>query len=118
VESEESQVDVYLQKEEGNILLGTAAIPRIVVDIRNGHANTLDFLTNLEPGDVEGIRRVANDWLEGRLDTVRLLGKADVGLKSGLIPLGSQTIIESLVFEGQSLYRSFASLYFGEKTLF
>jgi len=38
-------------------------------------------------------------------------------LKSGLISLGTQSISESLVFEGQSLYRSFSSLYFGEKTL-
>jgi hypothetical protein len=117
VESEESKVNVYLQEENGNLLLGTAVVPRIVVDIRNGHTNTLDFFTDLLPGDMEGIRRVANDWLEGRLDTVRVLGKADVALKSGLIRLGSQTIAESLVFEGQSLYHSFSSLYFGEKSL-
>jgi hypothetical protein len=92
-------------------------VPKLVVNIRNGHTTAIDFLTDLEPGDVEGIRRVANDWLEGRLDQIRLLGKADVGLKSGLISLGSQTISESLVFEGQSLYRSFASVMFGEKSL-
>jgi hypothetical protein len=116
VESEESKVQVYLP-EYGNILIGTAVVPKLVVNIRNGHTTAIDFLTDLEPGDVEGIRRVANDWLEGRLDQIRLLGKADVGLKSGLISLGSQTISESLVFEGQSLYRSFASVMFGEKSL-
>ena len=116
VESKESKVEVYLP-EYGNILIGTAAVPRVVVDIRNGHNTAIDFLTALEPGDLDGIRRVANDWLEGRLDRVRVLGKANVGLKSGLFPLGSQTISESLVFEGQSLYRSFASLYLGEKFL-
>jgi hypothetical protein len=116
VESEESRVEVYLP-EYDNILIGTANVPRIVVDIRNGYTTAIDFLTALEPGDLDGIRRVANDWLEGRLDQVRVVGKADVGLKSGLFPLGSQTIIESLVFEGQSLYRSFASLYLGEKFL-
>ena len=116
VESKESQVEVYLP-EYDNILIGTAAVPRVVVDIRNGHTTAIDFLTALEPGDLDGIRRVANDWLEGRLDQVRVLGKASVGLKSGLFSLGSQTISESLVFEGQSLYRSFASLYLGEKFL-
>jgi hypothetical protein len=115
-ESSQSKVEVYLP-EYGNILIGTADVPRIVVDIRNGHTTAIDFLADLEPGDLEGIRRVANDWLEGRLDEIRILGKADIGLKSGLIPLGSQTISESLVFEGQSLYRSFASLYLGEKSL-
>ena len=116
VESKESKVEVYLP-EYGNVLIGTALVPRVVVDIRNGHTTAIDFLTALEPGDVDGIRRVANDWLEGRLGQIRVLGKADVGLKSGLFPLGSQTISESLVFEGQSLYRSFASLYLGEKFL-
>lgn len=116
VESDESKVEVYLP-EYGNVLIGTALVPKFVMDIRNGHTTAIDFLTDLTPGDVEGIRRVANDWLEGRLDQIRVLGKADVGLKSGLIFLGSRTISESLVFEGQSLYRSFASLMFGEKTL-
>jgi hypothetical protein len=116
VESQESTVEVYLP-EYGNVLVGTAAVPKIVVDIRNGHTTAIDFLTDLQPGDVEGIRQVANDFLEGRLENIRLVGKADVALKSGLISLGSQSISESLVFEGQSLYRSFASLFLGEKSL-
>ncbi|PMD43995.1 hypothetical protein L207DRAFT_453339, partial [Hyaloscypha variabilis F] len=102
VESQESKVEVYLP-EYGNILVGTAAVPRVVVNIQNGHTTTIDFYTDLEPGDVEGIRQIANDWLEGRLDQIRVLGKADVGLKSGLIPLGTQSISESLVFEGNQI---------------
>lgn len=116
VESETSRVEVYLP-EYGNILIGTAVVPKVLVDIQNGHTTGIDFLTDLKPGNIEGIRLVANDWLEGRLDKIRLLGKADVNLKSGLISLGSQSISESLVFEGQSLYHSFASLVFGEKFL-
>ncbi|KAL3427683.1 hypothetical protein PVAG01_01192 [Phlyctema vagabunda] len=102
VESKESQLEVYLP-EYGNVLLGTAVIPPVIVDIRNGRTNEVDFLADLEPGDVDGIRRVANDWLEGRLGQIRILGKADVALKSGLISLGSQSIAESFVFEGNEL---------------
>ena len=116
VESENSIVEVYLP-EYGNILIGTAMVPAIVVDIRNGHSTTVDFLADLKPGDVDGIRRMANDWLDGRLHKLRVTGKASVSLKSGLIKLGTQTIAESLVFEGQSLYNSFASFYLGEKSL-
>jgi hypothetical protein len=116
VESKESKVEVYLP-EFDNVLIGTAAVPRVVVDVRNGHTTAIDFLTALQPGDVDGIRRLANEWLEGRLDSIRVLGKAEVGLKSGLFSLGSQTISESLVFEGQSLYRSFSSFSLGEKLL-
>lgn len=116
VESKESKVEVYLP-EYDNILIGTADVPRVVVNIQNGHNTAIDFLTALEPGDLDGIRTVANDWLEGRLAEIRIMGKANVELKSGLFPLGTQTITESLVFEGQSLYHSFAALYLGEKYL-
>jgi hypothetical protein len=43
VESQESKVEVYLP-EYGNILVGTAAVPRVVVDIQNGHTTAIDFL--------------------------------------------------------------------------
>jgi len=116
VESEKSTVEVYLP-EYGNILIGTAVVPAITVDIRNGHYTIVDFLADLKPGDIDGIRRMANDWLDGRLNKLRVTGKADVGLKSGLIHLGTQTISESMVFEGQYLSNSFASFNFGEKSL-
>lgn len=116
VESKESNVEVYLP-EYDNLLIGTAVVPKVVVNIRNGVTTPIDFLTDLKAGSVDGLRQVANDWLEGRLGQLRVLGKADVTLKSGLLSLGSQSISESMVFEGQSLYRSFASLYFGEKSI-
>ena len=103
VESGESYVKVYLP-EYGNVLLGKAKVPPIKMNIRNGHVNYIDFLSDLEPGDVDGIRGIANDWLEGRLGTLRVKGVADVGLKSGIFSLGTQSISESLVFEGQYLY--------------
>lgn len=116
VESEEAQVEVYLP-EYGNVLIGTAVVPGIVVSIRNGRTTQIDFLTDLEPGDVNGVLRIANDWLDGRLGQIRVLGKTDIALKSGLISLGSQKVSESLVFEGQSLYKSFASFQFGQRIL-
>lgn len=117
VETKPSTVEVYLP-EYGNVLLGKASIPRIAVDVRDGHDTFLDFLAVLEPGSAEDIRRLSNDFLEGRLDKVRIMGKAHVDLKSGIFPLGTQTIVESMMFEGQSLYRPFASLFFGQKSLF
>jgi hypothetical protein len=114
VESKTSKVDVYLP-EYGNLLVGTATVPGIVVNIRNGQTTHVDFDTDLQPGDMTGIRGVINDWLEGRLGQLRVQGKTDVALKSGIFPLGTQSISESLVFEGQYLYQTFASIYFGEK---
>ena len=115
--TEATKINVYLP-EYNNILLGTAGIPPLAVSIVNGQNTAVDFVTDLVPGNAEGIRTIANDWLEGRLDVLRLNGKADVQLKAGILPLGTHSISESLTFEGQSLYRSFASLYFGEKSFF
>jgi hypothetical protein len=114
IESKEATVNVYLP-EYGNILIGTATVPRVVVNIRNGHTTKVDFLADLVPGEVEGIKSIANDWLQGKLATLKVQGMTDVELKSGIFPLGTQSISESLVFEGQSLYQAFASFYFGEK---
>lgn len=115
--TEETKVAVSLP-EYDNALLGTAVIPPLTVILREGHTTFFDFVTEVSPGDVEGIRTIANEWLEGRLDSLRLKGSTDLTLKSGIIPLGTHNIVETLVFEGQSLYRSFASLYFGEKAFF
>ncbi len=114
VESEESKVEVYLP-EYGNLLVGTAIVPSVIVNIRNGQTTHVNFLADLLPGDMTGIRGVVNDWLDGRLGQLRVQGKADVSLKSGIFPLGTQSISKSLVFEGQYLYQTFASSFFGEK---
>lgn len=111
-----TNVNVFLP-EYGNIMLGSAVIPPITVKI-NGENTAVDFIAELVPGEAEGIRMIANEWLEGRLNRLRFTGKADIKLKTGIIPLGTHAVSESLTFEGQSLYRSFASLYFGEKTFF
>ncbi|KAJ9642434.1 hypothetical protein H2199_004815 [Coniosporium tulheliwenetii] len=102
VETEPTDVEVYLP-EYGNVVLGAAKVPRIKVDIRNGHTTHVDFLTDLEPGEIGGIRRVANDWIDGKLSQLRVRGKADVAIQSGIIHLGKQTIEQSLVFQGNDL---------------
>ncbi|KAK2763964.1 hypothetical protein FQN54_009583 [Arachnomyces sp. PD_36] len=102
VETEESEIQVYLP-EYGNILLGTATLPRIKVNIRDGHVNHIDILSDVRPGDFVEIRRVANDWLGGQLGQLQVKGIATVGLKSGLFSLGSQTISEALVLQDQDL---------------
>lgn len=115
--SDKAEIDVYVP-DYGNILLGSAVIPPLVVSLRDGVTTQFDFIADVRPGNVEGMRMIANDWLDGKLDKLRLNGKTDLNLKSGLIPLGTHAVSETLVFEGQSLYRSFATLYFGEKMFF
>ncbi|KAL4906458.1 hypothetical protein BDW74DRAFT_132734 [Aspergillus multicolor] len=99
VETGQSEVNVYLP-EYGNALVGSASLPSIKINIRNGHVNHLDFEADLVAGNVEGLRSVAVDWLEGRLDRLLLKGSANLHLKSGLLSLGEQTLDESIVFAG------------------
>jgi len=115
--TEETKINVYLP-EYNNILLGTAGLPPLVVSVMDGRNNEVDFVADLIPGDANGIRTIANDFLDGKLDVLRLRGNADIRLKAGFIPLGTHSISESLTLEGQSLYHSFKSLYFGEKSFF
>jgi hypothetical protein len=102
VESEESMVKVYLS-EYSNLLLGTAIVPPIKVSIRDGHHTHFDFLADLEPGDVDGIRRIAKDWLDGRLGSLAVKGVASVALKSGIFKLGTHTLSQSIFFQGEPL---------------
>jgi hypothetical protein len=90
--------DVYLP-EYGNVLIGTAEIPGVKVNIRNGHTTHVSLVATVKPGSPDGIRNIANDWIEGRLGQIRLKGKATVPLKSGLINIGKQFVEQSMVFQ-------------------
>lgn len=100
VESKQSRVKVLLP-EYDNLLLGTANVPPIVVDIRDGHTTHIDFQSDLAAGDLNGIRRMANDWLEGRIGDLNVRGVAEVPLKSGMFGLGTQNIAETITFKGE-----------------
>ncbi|KAK8077535.1 hypothetical protein PG996_003705 [Apiospora saccharicola] len=100
--TEETTIVVTLPDYE-NLLLGTATIPPLVIYLKDGEVTDFDFVTDIVPGNMEGIRSIANEWLEGRLDKVRLRGKADLALKSGLLPLGTHSVAESLVFEAKKI---------------
>ncbi|PNS14021.1 hypothetical protein CAC42_6534 [Sphaceloma murrayae] len=102
VETGRSSVEVSLP-EYGNIVLGIAEIPPIVVDVRNGHRTHVDFVADLTPGDYDGIRRIAKGLIEHRIGQLRIIGKAQVPLKSGLISFGSQAISQSLLFENSGI---------------
>lgn len=101
-ETGESELQVSLP-EYGNVVLGTAQIHGIKVFIRDGHTTPVDFETDLQPGDVDGIRRIANDWIEGRLGQLRVVGKANVPIKSGLISLGKQFLQKEMVFANNDI---------------
>ncbi|RKF80669.1 putative pre-rrna processing protein [Golovinomyces cichoracearum] len=102
VEIKQSTVEVTLP-DYNNTLVGIATIPGLVVEIRNGHMTSLDFNIDLELENIDGIRLVANDWLDGGLDRIHVVAKANFTLQSGLLSLGSQSISKDIIFEGKEL---------------
>ena len=100
VESRQSKVEVYLP-EYDNLLLGTADVPPIIVDIRDGHTTHMDFLCDLQAGDLEGVRRMAMDWVAGRLGQLSVRGVAEVPLKSGIFSLGTQSLVQTMTFSSK-----------------
>ena len=101
VESKQSKAEAYLP-EYDNILLGSAEIPPVTVNVRNRHNTSVDIVASLIPGDFKDIRHLAKLWLEGQLKNLRIKGKAKVPLKSGIFNLGTQVIEQTLLFKGRS----------------
>lgn len=100
--NDESEVNVYLP-EYDNVLLGTATVPPLVFHLRDGQTTAVDFVTELQPGDAEGYRTIANQWLEGQLKELRVQAKANIPIKSGILPLGTHAVSELLVFEAHKI---------------
>ncbi|KAF2100685.1 hypothetical protein NA57DRAFT_37428 [Rhizodiscina lignyota] len=98
VETSETDVEVYLP-EYGNVVLGTAKVPSIKVSIRDGHVTPIDFLAELVPGPPDGIRQLADEWMRGRLGQLRVRGKAQVSLQSGILHLTKQTITHTILID-------------------
>ncbi|KAH7015244.1 hypothetical protein EDB80DRAFT_605705 [Ilyonectria destructans] len=102
IETHETTVNVFLP-DYGNALAGTAVIPPLVVDLIDGHNTELDFVTEIQPGAAEDIRKIANDWLDGKLELLRVVGKTNIQLKSGIFPLGAHDVAETMVFEANNI---------------
>ncbi|KAF4979537.1 hypothetical protein FZEAL_4305 [Fusarium zealandicum] len=102
LETKETTVRIYLP-DYADALAGSAVIPSLVVDVVNGHNNELDFVADVNPGDAEDIRKIANDWLDGNLKKLKVVGKTQVHLKSGFFPLGIHDVAESMVFEASKI---------------
>ncbi|KAG5932729.1 hypothetical protein E4U53_001203 [Claviceps sorghi] len=114
--TEETKLRLHLPHYD-NALVGSAMIPPITLHLVDGQVTDLDFVADFVPGDTETARRVVNEWLQGELQQLKVTGAAALRLKSGIFPLGTHDVSESMVFEGQSLYRAFAAAYFGQKTI-
>lgn len=106
IETGETEAEVYLP-EHGNVVLGTAKVPPIKVSIRDGRVTPVDFLADLTPGPPDGIRQLADEWMRGQLGQLRLRGKAQVSLRSGILSIPKQTIMHTVLIDGMRVCSSF-----------
>ena len=90
-----------LLPEYGNALLGTAVVPAMSIDIRDGHTNSLDFLTDTKPGSLDVIELLAKDFISGSLKTVKVIGEVDIQLGKGILTLGPTRILREFILQGQ-----------------
>ncbi|PWW75297.1 hypothetical protein C7212DRAFT_198284 [Tuber magnatum] len=98
ISTDATQVDVYLPDYDGG-LLGTASAPPMTIAVTNGQTTKLDFVSDVKVGSRDTIQSLANDYLVGGLGKIRVLGVADLGLRSSLLHLGTQKISEEITFE-------------------
>ena len=90
--------------EQGNLLLGSAKVPPLKVNIRDGHTTRVDFEASLEPGPAEGFRHLVSDFVDGRLGQLKINGVAEVPLKSGILSLGKQIVSQSISYGSRFLF--------------
>ena len=102
IETGQADVNVYLP-DHGNALIGVATIPALKVDVRDQHVNNVDMVVNMKLQDMTAIRQLANDWLDDKLESLRVRGIVSAPVRSGFINLGTQHIIHTLALEGQVL---------------
>ncbi|PFH61433.1 hypothetical protein XA68_17419 [Ophiocordyceps unilateralis] len=102
LEAESSRVALNLPQFD-NALLGTAMVPAFNISLAEGHTNQLDFVTDVIPGDSEIVRRVVNQWLDGKLEQLKITGATALSLNSGIFPLGTHDVVESMVLQAKDI---------------
>ncbi|KAF4582046.1 pre-rRNA processing protein [Ophiocordyceps camponoti-floridani] len=100
LEADVSPVALRLPGFDG-ALLGTAIVPGLSIDLVEGHNNRLDFVTDVNPGDSDVVRRIVNQWLAGELKQLKITGATELRLNSGILPLGTHQVAESVVLQAK-----------------
>lgn len=116
VGAEQTHIKLYVPGY-GDAMVGSAMVPPLNLNLVDGQNTFIDVVADMKLGDNASIRKIVNDWLTGKISELEVRSATALQLKSGIIPLGTHDIVETMVLEGQSLYNTFSSLYFGEKSI-
>lgn len=97
--TEEGELHVFLP-DYHKAWLGNASIPSMVIDVRNGHSNSYDFVSDVRLVSLEGAQKLAEDYINGKLHSLRLMGTTRLDIKFGIIPLGNRFFSQLVKIEG------------------
>ncbi|KAF8458856.1 hypothetical protein BGX38DRAFT_1150297 [Terfezia claveryi] len=98
VSTEEGELLVFLL-DYNNTLLGNASIPPMVIDVRDGHSNFYDFISIVEPISLDTAQKVVEDYLDGNLKSLEIMGSTRLAMRSGILTLGNQLLTDTMRFE-------------------
>ncbi|KAF3936429.1 hypothetical protein ABW19_dt0204158 [Dactylella cylindrospora] len=93
-----SEVTLYVPDYPDG-LLGTATYPDVVIDLRDGHTTDIDILVDVVPGNLQGIKPVVDDYLAGKIHSLRIEGESDIPLQTGILPLGTHKIVQDIILK-------------------
>lgn len=116
VGAEQTHIQIFVPGY-GDAMVGSAVVPSLDLNLVDGQNTFIDVVADMKLGDNASIKKIVNDWLTGKISELEVRSATALQLKSGFIPLGTHDIVETMVLEGQSLYSTFSSLYFGEKSI-
>ncbi|KAK6509982.1 hypothetical protein TWF481_004696 [Arthrobotrys musiformis] len=78
-------------------VLGTASYPELVVNLRSGQSTNLDILCTLMPASLDGVKPVIDDYLSGKIHTLRVQVESNMPLTSGILPLGTHKVTHEII---------------------
>lgn len=99
IETREGDTLEIYQPVFGHIVTINASLPRIQVNVRNGHSTDLDFLSDIQRVSDGGSPTSPIDWEDQKGGGI--LAKANVHLRSGWLDLGRQEFFLTVQYKGR-----------------
>ncbi|KAJ6785770.1 hypothetical protein PWT90_06615 [Aphanocladium album] len=100
VGAEQTHIKLYVPGY-GDAMVGSAIVPPLDLNLVDGHNTFIDVVADLKLGDNASIKKIVNDWLTGKISELEVKTATALQLKSGMIPLGTHDIVESMVLEAK-----------------
>ncbi|KAK6499205.1 hypothetical protein TWF506_003833 [Arthrobotrys conoides] len=80
-------------------VLGAASYPEFVVSLRDGQTTDIDIICDLIPASLERVKPAIDDYLLGKIHSLRVHVESDMPLTSGAFPLGTHKVTQEIVLK-------------------